>query len=111
MPNCPPCCDHEYHIKLPVFKNVFHTALQYGYNHSAYVTFDPDTQHCVVDNCANVHIWNDFSAFIPASYMKINEAASTSVSAVNGDSNSPAGCGDVPVSWKDDNGKEFHIIL
>ena len=111
VPFCKQCCDKQYYVKLPEFHATFHTALQHEYDNSAYVTFDPDTQHCVVDNCANVHIWNDFSAFIPSSYMKINEASSTAVSAVNGDSNLPAGCGDVPVSWKDDNGKEYHIVL
>ncbi len=43
--------------------------------------------------------------------MKINAACSTAVSAVNGQSNLPAGCGDVPVAWKDDQGKVYKITL
>ena len=76
-----------------------------------YVTFDAETEVYVVDNCANVHIWNDFEGFIPDSYMKINSEASASVSAVNGDNNLPAGCGDVPLEWTDDEGKKYKIIL
>lgn len=98
-------------IKLPEYQSTFLAAFQHNENKGVYTTFDPDTEYCVVDNCANVHIWNDFSAFIPSSYLKFNAAVSTSVSAVNGDSNLPAGCGDVPVAWKDDNGKEYDIVL
>ena len=87
------------------------TALQNTTDFGVYATFDPDTEHCVVDNCANVHIWNEFSAFIPASYTKLNTSCSTAVSAVNGESNLPAGCGNVPVEWIDDNGKVFKIVL
>ena len=64
-----------------------------------------------MDNCANVHIWNRRSDFIPETYVKFNQEISTAVSAVNGSSNKPAGCGDVPVSWTDDNGKEYKVIL
>ena len=86
-----------YNIILPEYQTTLLTALQHNGEKGVFVTFDPDTEHCVVDNCANVHIWNDISAFIPESYLKINAAASTSVSAVNGDSNLPDGCGDVSV--------------
>ena len=51
----------------------------------------------MVDNFANVHIWNDLSAFIPNSYMKLNTDFSTAVSAVNGDSNLPDERGDANV--------------
>ena len=94
-----------------MFRQALLIALQNDSNKNAYVSFDPDTEQCVVDNCANVHIWNDFSAFIPESYIKFNQAASTAVSAVNGESNVPAGCGDVPVQWTDDDGILYEITL
>ena len=87
------------------------TDLQHNSEFGVYTTFDPDTEYCVVDNCANGHIWNEFSVFIPNIYMKLNTSCSTAVSAVNGDSNLHDGCGDVPVQWTDDNGKVYHIIL
>ena len=64
-----------------------------------------------MDNCANVNIWNDSNAFIPESYLKINAEASTAVSAVNGEGNLPADCGNVPISWKDDKGQTYNIVL
>ena len=64
-----------------------------------------------MDNCVNVHIWNDFSAFILASYLKLNTTCFTAVSAVNGESYLPAGCGDVTVEWTDDSGNIFKIVL
>ena len=101
----------QYNIKLPVYQQALLTALQNNGEYGVYATFDPETEHCVVDNCANVHIWNEYSSFIPSSYMKLNSACSTAVSAVNGQSNLPTGCGDVPVEWTDDNGKVFKITL
>ena len=44
-------------------------------------------------------------------HIKISVECPTAFSAVNDQSNIPAGCGDVPSAWKDDNGKEFKIIL
>ena len=41
--------------------------------------------------------------------MRTNSSAS--VSAVNGDTNTPTGCGDVPVEWTDGNGMAFKITL
>ena len=108
---CTTCPLTNYNIKLPMFRQALLIALQNDSNKNAYVSFDPDTEQCVVDNSANVHIWNDFSAFIPESYIKFNQAASTAVSAVNGESNVPAGCGDVPVQWTDDDDKIYEIAL
>ena len=95
---CQPCQEDNvintspYTIKLPEYSQTLMTALQSTTDFGVYATFDPDTEQCVVDNCANVHIWNEFSDFIPTSYMKINTS-----SAVNGESNLLTRCGDVPV--------------
>ena len=64
-----------------------------------------------MDNCANVHIWNDLSDFIPGSYVKFNATSNANVSAVNGASNAPEGVGNVELSWKDDSGKIYKIVL
>ena len=82
-----------------------------GFDNSVYVSFDGETSLCVVDNCANVHIWNCFQDFVAGTYIKFNQAASTGVSAVNGKSNKPAGIGDVALSWTDDDGKVYNIVL
>ena len=103
--------DVDYNIILPDLSKSLLTALQNQADDAVYVSFDDNTKICVVDNCANVHIWNEIKDFLPGSYIKFNEAASTAVSAVNGSSNVPAGCGDVSVSWNDDSGKEYSIIL
>ena len=101
----------HYSIKLPKYRSTLLTAYQNNREFDFYTSFDDDEDHCVVDNCANVNIWNDFEAFIPESYLKINAEASTTVFAVNGDSNLPTGCGDVPVQWKDDEGQVYEIVL
>ena len=87
----------QYNIKLPVVQSTLLTALQHNRDNGVYANFDLDTEYCVVNSCANIHIWNDLSAYIPESYLKLNTAASTSVSVVNGDSNLPASSGRVPV--------------
>ena len=51
----------QYVIKLPVYQHTLLTALQISGTHGVYAIFGPETERCVVDNCANVHIWNDFS--------------------------------------------------
>ena len=45
-----------------------------------------------------------FQLVFSASYMKLKTECSTSVSATNGESSLPAGCGDAPVEWIDDEG-------
>ena len=103
--------EQEYIILLPEFWSSYLMALQNRSNLGTYATFDDDTDLYVVDTCANVHIWNNIKDFIPGSYVKFNAAGSTRVSAVNGASNTPDGCGDVPVSWADDSGKTYKITL
>ena len=98
-------------IRLPQYQQTFLIALQNRSDGGIFTTFDNDFDLCVVDNCANVHIWNNRSDFISGSYIKFNTAASTSVYTVNGESNKPDGCEDVPVSWKDDYGRMYSITL
>ena len=100
-----------YNIILPEYTSSYLTALQNSKDDAVYTSFDDNSDVCVVDNCANVHIWNNRSDFIPKTYIKFDESASTSVSAVNGASNTPAGCGDVAVSFTDDKGVVCDIIL
>ena len=87
------------------------TALQNDYDDGTHVSFDYNSTVCVVENCANIHIWNDLSDFVPDSYIKLGNNESTKISAINGKSNSPIGIGDVNLTWKDDSGKEFEITL
>ena len=53
---CAPCTVQKFNIKLPMFRQALLIALQNDSNKNAYVSIDPDTEHCVVDNCVNVHI-------------------------------------------------------
>ena len=101
----------DFSIKLPEFQQTFLSALSYGSDHGAYVSFDSDTTHCVVDNCANVHIWNNINDFVQGSYIEFDQDKSTGVSAVNGSTNKPAGIGNVRISWHDDKGKKYEIEL
>ena len=96
----------EYSLILPEYQQTYLSALSYGSEHGAFVSFDLDSTHCVVDNCANVHIWNELNDFVQGSYVAFDQDLSTGVSAVNGASNNPAGIGNVRVSWLDDEGKE-----
>ena len=98
-------------IQLPNLFQVNLTALQSNNEFGVYATFDPETQNYVLDNCTNVHIWDDLSTFIPASYIKFSSTSTSVISAVNGTINLPAGCGDAPVKWIDDNGQFFKITL
>ena len=58
----------QYVINLPTYQQTLLTALQINGAHGVYATFDPETEHCVVNNCANVHIWNNLSDFILSTY-------------------------------------------
>ena len=107
---CKPC-GIKNRIKLPPFRNALLMALQNIKGAGVFTSFDLETETCVVDNCANVNIWNYINGFIPDSYLKINEEASTAVSSVNGEGNLPAGCGDVPIEWIEDKGQKYKIIL
>ena len=87
-----------YFIKLPPYQESFLTALESRIAKGVYATFDEDSSTCVVDNCANIHIWNEISDFIPNSYVKFSATSNANVSAVNGATNAPEGVGNVELS-------------
>ena len=51
-----------YKITMPSFHQTYLAAFQHNNEIGVHTTFEPDTETCVIDNCANVHIWNDFNA-------------------------------------------------
>ena len=76
---------------------------------SYFTNFDSDTKLAVVDNSANVHIWNclqDFINFRPFTQENMPENVETI-----GAGALPEGCGDVPIILLDDNQVEHEIIL
>ena len=75
------------------------------------MSFDDSTCICVVDNCVNIHIWNELEHFIPSTYVKLDNDKTPKVSAVKGISNQSSGCGDIPISWKDENGGGYSIVF
>ena len=87
-----------------------HKVLNVNEEESSYFTnFDSDTKLAVVDNSANVHIWNclqDFINFKPFTQDNIPENVNTI-----GDGALPEGCGDVPIILLDNNQVEHEIIL
>ena len=101
----------NFSIKLPEYQTTYLSALSYGSDQGAFVSFNSDSTHCVVDNCANVHIWNNKNDYVQGSYIEFDEDKSTGVSAVNGSTNKPAGIGNVQISWKDDRGDLYEIEL
>ena len=60
--NCQTCHEDEnlpekvYNIELLDFSQALLSALQSINEFVVYTTFDPETEHCVVDNCPNVNI-------------------------------------------------------
>ena len=72
------------------------------------VTFDPEGTSVILDNAANVHIWNnkgDFVDYIPAA------SNSKGVSTIGDIPAQADGVGNVPLSWTDDEGKIYSIVL
>ena len=47
-----------YNVKLSSYQEILLTVIQTS-EFGVYATFDLYTEYCVIDNCANVHIWND----------------------------------------------------
>ena len=73
-------------------------------------SFDGDTNSIVVDNSANCIIWKHKSSFIQKSYIKLNAVDLPPISTASG-SGLPAGIGDVPIGWYDDEGKYHNFLL
>lgn len=76
--------------------------------YKAFTSFDSNSQTALVDNCANTHIWNERPQF-----KKFREIPKTShgVSTIGGQPNVALGIGDIPTSWRDDDGKTFYHTL
>ena len=74
---------------------------------SSHIHFDADSTTAVVDNSANVHIWNckkDFST-----YKSLDNAITPGVSTISSGNTRPAGVGTLPISWKNDSGSLYHV--
>ena len=71
--------------------------------------FDSNSTTCVVDNCANCHIWNDKSLFLPETLHEplFNSAIST----VNEEPVQANLIGDIKLSWTCNEGKPYTIKL
>ena len=70
--------------------------------------FDTSTT-CILDNCANTHIWNCKDDFLPGSMKSIDQLSN--VSTIGGSNFYPDSTGQLPVTWKDDKGKSYSIVL
>ncbi len=72
--------------------------------------WDSDSFTAVTDNCANTHVINDETYFIPGTFKPL-PTGHEGVMTIGGSDHIPQGTGDVRVYWKDDDGKEFEHIL
>ena len=68
-----------------------------------------DSTVCMVDNCANTHIWNCKDDFIPGSLKPINRMSS--VATIGGSNFYPDSVGQLPVTWNDGKGGSYSIVL
>ena len=76
--------------------------------YKAFSSFDSNANTALVDNCANTHIWNCREQF--TNFRNIPKT-SQGVSTIGGQPHIAQGIGDVPTSWRDDDGKVFHHTL
>ena len=77
--------------------------------HEYFTNFDSDTKLAVLDNAANVNVWNcqeDFVNFKTISPNQLPDNVKTI-----GDKVLPLGIGDVPVIFKDDDQVQHEIVL
>ena len=78
-------------------------------NDGYFSNFDSDTKLAVIDNAANVNVWNckeDFVKFKPLSPNMIPENVQTI-----GNGALPSSIGDVPVIFKDSNHVKHNLLL
>jgi len=68
-----------------------------------------DSTVCMVDNCANTHIWNCKDDFIPGSLQSISRMSS--VATIGGSNFYPDSVGKLPVTWNDGKGGSYSIVL
>ena len=71
--------------------------------------FDSDTKLAVVDNSANVHIWNSLKDFV--NLQLFNEEEMSDKVKTIGTGAAPVGCGDIPIVIIDNDKVEHHLIL
>ena len=76
--------------------------------YKAFASFDSNSETALVDNCANTHIWNVHLQF--ENFREIPKSRQ-GVSTIGGQPHFAQGIGDVPTSWKDDNGDIFWHTL
>jgi len=72
------------------------------------VGFD-DARVVLVDNCANTHVWNNLEDFEEGSVKPINRLEG--VATIGGSNFYPESVGRLPLSWKDEEGNPFSIVL
>ena len=64
---------------------------------------------CVVDNCANAHIWNTKDDFESGSLRPIGRLSQ--VATIGGSNFYPESVGRLPITWKDSDGNPYSIVL
>ena len=64
---------------------------------------------CYVDNCANTHIWSNAEDFEDGSLKPIGKLSS--VATIGGSNFYPEKVGRLPLTWKDDSGSSYSIVL
>lgn len=71
--------------------------------------FSSSAVNVIVDNAANIHIWNNQSDFLEGTLKPYENK--NQVMTVGSDALLPSGIGDVKVTWMDDEGIPYEIIL
>ena len=73
-------------------------------------TFDTDSRSGVTDNCANTHVGNDESMFVPGTLKSLSQQKE-GVMTIGGSDHIPSAIGDVQIRLKDDQGQLFEHTL
>ena len=76
--------------------------------HNRCIDFLPGQKIAIVDNCANVHVWNKCHHFV--TFRPLQDKAQI-VSTIGGKRHFPVDVSDVAVSWRDDNNTVFWHTL
>ena len=79
-------------------------------NINSHLNFSPGSCTAIVDNSANTHIWSVKSDFVRGSLTPYSSSCDR-VMTVGSTSFLPQGIGDVEISWNDDAGDEYSVIL
>ncbi len=72
------------------------------------VSFESEDTTMIVDNAANIHVWSNKDDLI--NYSPISDQ-SQGVSTIGSSLSRPHGTGDLPITWKDDEGNSHSIVL